>query len=433
MDPVVPRRLVQLTLCVLLVLAAGCERRPFEHAPDDRPDTTQVAARPYLVLLSLDGFRPDYLARYSTVHLSRVIQRGTVAESLVPVFPTLTFPNHYTQVTGLYPERHGIVGNNFWDPERGQQYSFGNPAAVMDGTWYRGEPIWVTAEQQGVRAASFYWAGSEADVQGVRPSYWKRYDGSVPNAARVDTALAWLRLPAGERPHLVLLYMSSVDGAGHREGPHTHWVEDAIFNVDDALGRLLDGLDGLPQRDSVYLMIMSDHGMAGYESHQYEVLAHHIDISRVRIAVSGTFASLHVQPGGPTAAELRDKLNAGLRHGRAYLRHETPERLRYRADPRIGDVVVVMEEPYHILRSTPAGVFGGNHGWPPDSEAMQGALLLLGPSIPARRRIPPVRAVDLYPFFAEVLRLQPNPDIDGEPGALRRALQAAAAAALLTP
>jgi hypothetical protein len=351
----------------------------------------------------------------------------------VPVFPTLTFPNHYTQVTGLYPERHGIVGNNFWDPARGQQYSLGNRSAVMDGSWYRGEPIWVTAERQGVRAASYYWVGSEAAIQGVRPSYWKPYDGSVPNAARVDTVLSWLRLPAGQRPHLVTLYMSSVDGAGHLAGPHTHWVEDALFNVDDALGRLLDGIAALPQRDSVYLLIMSDHGMARYEAHEHEVLAHHIDLSRVRVAASGTYASLHVQSGGPTAAELRDRLNAGLRHGRAYLRHETPERWRYRADPRIGDVVVIMDEPYHILRGTPSGASGGNHGWPPESEAMQGALLLMGPTIPARGRIAPVRAVDLYPFFAEVLRLQPNADIDGEAGALRRALQAAAGASQPAP
>jgi predicted AlkP superfamily pyrophosphatase or phosphodiesterase len=415
-----PGRPFVLVLALLCsVVLAGCERRPLEPAEQPEPP---VATRPYLVLLSLDGFRPDYLADFSTVHLSRVIQRGTLAEALVPAFPTLTFPNHYTQVTGLYPERHGIVGNSFWDPQRMQQYSFGNRAAVEDGTWYRGEPIWVTAERQGVRAASFYWAGSEADIQGMRPTYWKRYDGRVPNAARVDTVLGWLRLPPEHRPHLVTLYMSSVDGAGHVAGPHTHLVEDAILDVDAALGRLLDGIATLPQRDSVYLMIMSDHGMARYESDQYERLADHIDLAQVRVAVSGTFASLHVQPGGPAAAELRDRLNAGLRHGRAHLRQETPAHLRYRADPRIGDVVVLMDEPYQILRGTPTGASGGHHGWAPDSEAMQGMLLLLGPSIPDRRRIPPVRAVDLYPFFAEILRLQPNTDIDGEPGALRRAL-----------
>jgi hypothetical protein len=419
--------------CALLALCLGsaaCDQRPVEPVstqPTDtaqRPDSGQASARPYLVLLSLDGFRPDYLTLYPAPNLQRIVQRGTTAESLAPVFPTSTFPNHYTQVTGLYPERHGIVGNSFWDPQREQQFSIGNRVVVEDGSWYRGEPIWLTAERQGVRAGSYYWVGSEAT--GLRPTYWKVYDGSVPNAARVDSVLSWLRLPDGQRPRLVTLYMSTIDGAGHQAGPHTTLVRDAVAQVDQAVGRLLDGIDALPQRDSVYLLVMSDHGMARYESEEYEVLAHHIDLSTVRVATAGTYASLHVHPGGPSAAQLRDQLNAGLQHGRAYLRAELPERLRYRADPRIGDVVVLMNEPYHLIRSNPSGASGGNHGWDPDNPAMQGILLMLGPSIPAGARIPPVRAVDLYPLFADIMNLEPAPGLDGEAGALRGALDAAA-------
>jgi predicted AlkP superfamily pyrophosphatase or phosphodiesterase len=274
-----------------------------------------------------------------------------------------------------------------------------------------------------VRTASFYWVGSEAEIGGIRPSIWKPYDGSVPNTARVDSVLSWLELPGEERPRLITLYMSSVDGAGHVAGPHTGRVEDAVLNVDRALGRLMDGIAALPLADSVYLVITSDHGMARYEVHQYELLSDHIDthISRVRVATSGPFASLHVQ-SGPSAEETRDRLNAGLRHGRAYLRQETPEHLRYREDPRIGDVVVIMDEPYHIRRSAGLTSGGGNHGWDPANESMHGILMMVGPSIPARQRIAPVDMVDLYPFFTEVLRLDFDHDIDGRPSALRELL-----------
>jgi hypothetical protein len=411
---------------LVLLAAAACDAPPFEARPGEPGDTLAAdsgTSRPYLILLSLDGFRPDYLDQ-GTAALQRVVAGGTVASALTPVFPTLTFPNHYTQVTGLYPENHGIVGNSFWDPVRQASYSLGNRSTVMDGSWYRGEPIWVTAEKQGVRAASYFWVGSEAAIQGVRPSIWKAYDGSIPNAARVDSVLKWLRLPPAQRPHLVTLYMSTVDGAGHQHGPHSSTVRSAVAAVDQALGRLLDGIAALPQADSVYLMIMSDHGMARFETHQYESLAGMADLTGVRVATAGTFASLHVEPWGPRAESVRDELNAGLQRGRAYLREEVPERLRYRADRRIGDIVILMEEPWQILRGTGSGASGGNHGWDPESEAMQGILLVMGPTVPAGKRIGAVRAVDLYPFFTETLRLEGNPDIDGRAGALRAALEA---------
>ena len=218
--------------------------------------------KPSLLLVSFDGFRADYLDRFDLPNFRRVMARGTRARGMHPVFPTITFPNHYSLVTGLYPEHHGIVENSFFDPVRNDAFSFRNFQTVSDGTWFGGEPIWVTAERQGMVSACFFWPGSEADIKGIRPTYWNRYDGSVPNEQRIETVLGWLRLPADRRPHVITLYFSDVDSASHRTAIGGSDVAAAVAAVDTALGMLLDGLDRLENRDRVLLMLTSDHGMA---------------------------------------------------------------------------------------------------------------------------------------------------------------------------
>jgi len=177
--------------------------------------TLNSQEKPYLVILSMDGFRWDYPEKVATPNLDSVAAVGVKAKSIIPSFPTKTFPNHYTMVTGLYPDHHGIVQNEFYDPESGRYYRIGDRKAVMDGTFYGGEPIWVTAEKQDVKSASYYWVGSEAEIGGVRPAYWKEYDGKVPFENRIDSVISWLRLPEEKRPHLILLYFDEPDGYGH--------------------------------------------------------------------------------------------------------------------------------------------------------------------------------------------------------------------------
>jgi predicted AlkP superfamily pyrophosphatase or phosphodiesterase len=380
--------------------------------------------KPYIVLVSFDGFRADYLDRYPAPNFQRVVRRGVRAEGLVPVFPSKTFPNHYSIVTGLYAEHHGLVANSFYDPARGESYSISNRDAVMDGSWYRGEPIWVTAERQGMVAASYFWVGSEADVAGVRPTFWKPYDGAVPNEARVDSVLAWLRLPPARRPHVVTLYFSEVDDAGHRHGPDAPELGAAILNVDRALGRLLDGLDALPHGRAVTLVLVSDHGMAAYTPDHAVALETLIDTTGVRVADFGPNANLHVRGGPERARAVRDTLNRRLRHGRAYLRTELPARLHYSADPRIGDVVVVMDVPYLInprARLPRSG--GGTHGWDPAAREMHGLFLAMGPGLKVGATIPAFVNVEIYPFLAETLGLRPAPALDGRAGWLRGQLE----------
>ncbi|HEX7240504.1 MAG TPA: ectonucleotide pyrophosphatase/phosphodiesterase [Longimicrobiaceae bacterium] len=415
-------------LAALLLLLGGCAPAgtPATGAPAlltrgsggvNRPE---VRGRPHLVLVSFDGFRHDYLDRYPSPAFARVARGGVRAEGLVSVFPSKTFPNHYSVVTGAYAEQHGIVANSFWDPARGESYSLSNRRAVQDSSWYRAEPLWVTAEKAGMVASAFFWPGSEAAIGGVRPTFWKEYSDSMPITARVDTVLHWLRLPEERRPHVVTLYMSDVDNAGHAHGPDAPQTAAAVRTVDAALGRLLDGIQALPVRDRVYLVLVSDHGMATYTPQTAVALETLIDTVGVRMADGGPNANLHVSGGPERARVLRDSINRRLRNGRAYLRAELPERFHYRADPRAGDVVVVMDEHWQISRAArmPRSP-GGTHGWDPELPSMHGIFLAMGPGIPAGTRVPAFRNVEIYPFMAEVLGLRPAAGIAGRPGWLR--------------
>src|SRR5271154_5486438 len=218
----------------------------------------------YVILVSLDGFRYDYAKKYDAKNLLALAGAGATApEGMIPAYPSLTFPNHYTLATGLYPEHHGIVANSFYDPERKQTYSLSNPATVTDGSWYGGTPLWVLAEQQGMRTACFFWPGSEAEIQGVRPSYYLKYDEKVPNHERVEQVLAWLRLPEERRPHFITLYFSEVDHQGHEHGPDSAEVRAAVAVVDKEIGALSEGLAKLQL--PVDVIVVADHGMATVE------------------------------------------------------------------------------------------------------------------------------------------------------------------------
>lgn len=385
--------------------------------------------KPYVILVSFDGFRPEYLQRLDLPNFNRVMQAGVRAEGMIPVFPSLTFPNHYSIVTGLYADRHGIVSNAFWDPQRNATYSIGDSVSVTDGSWYRGEPIWSTAELQGMVAASYFWVASEARIGGVRPSIYKTYDGRVPNMARVDSVLAWLALPAERRPHMITLYFSEVDAAGHRAGPLSPQVDTAGRNVDAALGRLLDGLGTLPAaiRDRAYVVLVSDHGMSETSRRWFAALDTLIDLQGVRIADRGTVGNLHVTGGSTRARVLRDSINRRMRHGRAYLRSEMPARLHYRADPRAGDLIIVMDEHFQIgTADRPPRDGGAGHGWDPALTAMHAIFLVMGPGIPAGKTIPAFENVHVYPYLTELLRLRPARGIDGQRGRLAALIKAAA-------
>ncbi|MCO4099971.1 MAG: alkaline phosphatase family protein [Gemmatimonas sp.] len=256
------RRFALWCQVIALVLSAACGSASRETPAALQPPASANAT----VLISLDGFRADYITRPAAVRLRELAARGTRAERLIPAFPSKTFPNHYTIVTGLYPEHHGIVANTMRDERIGTTFTITDTRIARDPRWWGGEPIWNTAERQGVRTANMFWPGSDYAINGRYPTYYTPYDGRIPNRARVQRVLDWLSMPAATAPRFITLYFSTTDDVGHKHGPLTAPVDTAIAHVDSLIGMLTDGLAARQLTHRVNLVVVSDHGMTEIDS-----------------------------------------------------------------------------------------------------------------------------------------------------------------------
>jgi alkaline phosphatase D len=368
------------------------------------PNAPQQLSKPYVILVSLDGFRYDYAKWYHANNILDLAARGATApEGMIPSYPSITFPNHYSVVTGLYPEHHGIVANSFYDPARKETYDYRDSASVTDGTWYDGTPLWVLAEQQGMRSASFFWVGSEADIQGTRPTYYLKYDDKFPNQKRVDQVLAWLRLPPEHRPHFITLYFSDTDHAGHEFGPDSPQVADAVHALDRQIGRLVAGIRLLNLQ--VDVIVVADHGMAKVEEGVVQLDQYGLKTSSFQKIVG-----LNLYPKSDADAErayeaLRGKSDKFL----VYRRAKVPAELHFGSNPRAGDPIVVATGPYFIRISADfprAGIPAGAHGYDPNRvPEMKALFVAAGPDIRSGVTLPSFENVDVYPFIAKILGL----------------------------
>jgi len=369
------------------------------------------AGQPYVVLVSLDGFRYDYAARDKARHLLAIRDAGAAARSLLPSFPSVTFPNHTSIITGLYPAHHGIVANGFFDPMRRAQFEVAKTAA--DGSWYGGTPLWVLAEQQHTRAAVEFWPGSDGVIDGTRPSYWTPFDDSVPAEKRMEQILAWLRLPEAQRPHFLALYLSDTDHAGHQYGPDALQTRQAVARVDQVVGKLWDAMQTLAL--PVNLIIVSDHGMVNAD--RVVDLRRFADLSKVRVVSSGPVALVYA-PDEETREKVYRSLKGKSRDFDVYRREESPPEWHYTGNGRIGDLVVVAQQPCDLAASDTAAR-KGNHGYDVRRvPAMQGIFYAIGQNIRAKARVDSVENVNVYPLVAKMLGLQLPENLDGSPAAL---------------
>ncbi|MGH7444772.1 MAG: ectonucleotide pyrophosphatase/phosphodiesterase [Longimicrobiales bacterium] len=378
---------------------------------------TPASAERYVVLVSFDGFRHDYLDRGLTPTLDSLARAGVRTRGLIPVQPSKTFPNHYAIATGLYAAEHGIVANTFYDPARAAWYSPADRKAVEDGSWYRGEPIWVTAQKQGMKTGTMFWVGSEADVAGVRPTYWKKFDDAMTAEARVDTVLSWLRLPDAARPRLITLYFEFTDDAGSRYGPTSSQANAAIARADSMIARLLTGTSALPFAGRINYVIVSDHGMA--EARDAVFLSEYVDTLGLRFATQGPFAFFYLDGDTTRMDATRAELQR-MPHVKVYERAELPAEWHWN-DPRIGDLVLVAEPHWQIGRSPRTMRPHGAHGWPPSvSDDMRGIFVAAGPNVVRGGVLPAFRNVHVYPFLAALLGVEPAAGISGDAAVLRR-------------
>jgi alkaline phosphatase D len=436
----VPYRALLAPLLFFCGLGAGAGCSQAQDAPvvltsEHGPNSAETLQKHYVILVSLDGFRYDYAEKYRAENLLALAKAGATApEGMLPAYPSLTFPNHYTLATGLYPEHHGIVANSFYDPARKQIYSLGNPATVTDGSWYGGTPIWVLTELQGMRAACFFWPGSEAEIQGARPSYYLKYDDKFPNHARVEQVLAWLQLPPERRPHLITLYFSEVDHQGHEHGPDSPEVAAAVQLIDKEIGALEAGLKKLAL--PVDVIVVADHGMATVQG-DWITLDDYLpkDLAFEKVVGSQLYAKSDAD-----AERAYEALHGKSERFEVYRRAQLPAHLHDDSNPRAGDPVIVTTGPYLVRMSAPppANAPGaavsdhkqvGSHGFDPARmPEMKASFFAAGPDIRAGATVQPFDNVDIFPLVAKLLsldvsRLQ-NPPLDGTLAPLQTILKA---------
>jgi predicted AlkP superfamily pyrophosphatase or phosphodiesterase len=403
-----------LLLCTLAAFGAGCATQPVP-APASAPVQAQAApakaAPTPLLLISIDGYRSDYLERGVTPTLAQLAKDGVRAIGMQPSFPSLTFPNHYTIVTGLRPDHHGIVNNTMTDPALGM-FSLGNRAAVSNGRWWsEGTPLWETADQQGLRTATMFWPGSEANIHGRHPDYWKPYDGSVTPGQRVDQILAWLDLPAGERPSFLTLYFDEVDHAGHTYGPDTPQVDQALRDTDAALAHLVDGLRQRGLLDRINLIVLADHGMATVPADHSILLDKLVPLREVDVVSLGVLAGIKPKPGHGF-----DRIEAHLerpqQHMTCWDKSRVPARLAYGSNPRVPQLLCLADVGWRITTSDYVAkhkgkVSLGEHGYDNEAPQMQALFVAHGPAFRQGATVPSFPNVDVYPLMAHLLGLPP--------------------------
>lgn len=372
-----------------------------------RTNSDWARQQPYVVMISMDGFRYDYAEKFGAKNILEIGKNGAVAARMFPAYPSKTFPNHYTLVTGLYPGNHGLVSNEFYSRSRGQWYEYKKKETVLNGDWYSGIPLWVLAEQQGMMSASFFWVGSEAAIQGVRPSYTYAYDASIPNDFRIRQIIDWLKLPEAVRPHIVLGYFSLVDDLGHRYGPDHAKTREGVLQLDSLIGVLKTAIDAMDL--PVHLVLVSDHGMTSID--RGVVLPEVVDLGDSKVSYSFP-PMIYQQDAAEVDRIYRTLLQSGVVD--VYKKGAVPAYLNFVNEDRVGDLVLATRPPLVIL-DRPRQVSGGTHGYDPFTVDEMGAIFYAwGPRLRSGVKLPAFENVDVYPFVAEILGLKITQPIDGK-------------------
>ncbi|MFT3870968.1 MAG: alkaline phosphatase family protein [Nibricoccus sp.] len=384
----------------LWVAGCVCGRRP------ERP--AHVAP---VLLISLDAFRWDYCEKYpaETPNLRRLRREGASAQALIPGFPSNTFANHYSIVTGLRPSHHGIVNNRFFDPTNGRFFHYNQPASARDGRWWGGEPVWVTAVRQGRASACSFWPGSEAEIAGMRPTFWKPFDYSVPFQTRLDELFGWLKLPARERPAVITFYFEETNTVGHNAGPDSPELAAAIKLIDGRIGELLERAKN--ENIALNLVVVSDHGMTGTGRERAIKLDDYLDLTTVQIDFDGPVMGL--RPLAGDVEGLLQKLSKLPPQAHVFRKENLPAHLHVDDNPRYPPVWILPDPGWHVVstswfNSKKDKYMKGEHGYDPAQRDMHGILIVHGPAFQKDGRvIAAAENIHIYNLLCAAARLQP--------------------------
>ena len=403
---------VQLMAALLLGLLTGCATSP------------GVKSAPPLILISMDAFRWDYFTKYpeETPNLRQLMREGSSARALIPVYPSNTFPNHYSIATGLYPAHHGIINNEMFDPATKSVFHYNRPTSVHESQWWGGEPIWVTAIKQGRPSAASFWVGSEAAIEGVYPTFWKRYDYTIPFEKRLNELAGWLNLPSDQQPAVICFYLEETNSAGHKYGPDSKEVAAAVKLLDGRIGAIRDRLKA--EGKTANLVIVSDHGMTSISKDRVILLDDYLDLSSVQVDFFGPATGLRPLEG---SAESIVRALSALPHAKAYLTQDLPARFHLTGNGRIPPVWIMSDEGWETdTRRHFAAVrdkfMHGDHGFDPALETMRGILIASGPSFNSGVVIDPVENIHIYNLLCAALQLTPAPN-DGDDRLVRAFLR----------
>jgi predicted AlkP superfamily pyrophosphatase or phosphodiesterase len=386
----------------------------------DHKNAAGTEDRPIVIQVSIDGFRADYIQKINPPNLQKIIKAGIYSPGMLPSYPTHTYPNHFTLVTGRRPANHGILSNAFWDEARNEKFDAFDETG-LDGTWYQGDPIWNVVEKSGMIAHTNQWVASDLHVNGQDPTCYAPYSSKVNTAQRFSLVIDWLNLPAEKRPHYINTYVATIDTAGHAFGPDSQQVKDAVLEADRELGKLWDYIrqSDLP----INLVITSDHGMQANFRDKVIFLGDKADLSGFKWGDKGAAVMLY-HDDETRIQKAYKELKAKENNYKVYLRNEIPAELHLTNPDRVGDILVISEAGYYMTDKTftpdkPYKIGGGSHGWPTTNKSMHALFIAAGSNIAKSKVIPEFSNIDVYPFVMELLGVSTNVSYDGTAETLR--------------
>lgn len=374
-------------------------------------------SKPYVILVSFDAFRWDYSERGITPNLDLMKNEGVHALSLRPSFPSKTFPNHISIITGMYPENHGIIANSFYNPFTNEKYRIGNSKEVKESKWYLGEAFWETAERNNIKTANYFWPGSEIELADRQSSIFEPYYHNKPYRERIDGVLEWLQLPEAERPHFITLYFHDTDTYGHKYGPNSYEINSSIQRLDSLVGYLNDGLRKLEMSDSVNVVFVSDHGMTEISTER----AINIEemLSEFKYEIGGTKTFMMLEPSSSDFDGVLKILKANENHYKVYLKNDVPEYFHFSHHPFIYSIVLVADMGWSLvtdnwLEGMEREYSKGNHGFDNHHTDMHGFFIANGPAFKKAYKCGTLWNVDIYPLLCKIFKIQPRSNIDGK-------------------
>ena len=418
-----------LVFIIGIVSIISCDRKTYNTVSSIVTENSKASSKkPYLILISLDGFRWDYVEKYKPPHLINFIKNGINSESLIPSFPTKTFPNHYTIATGMYPDKHGIIANSFYSYDKDMTYRIRDREKVEDGSFYGGNPIWIQANRSNMVTASYFFVGTEANIQGLKPTYYYRFDNSVKNEVRVNQAIDWLKLPPKKRPHLITMYFSDMDDTGHKYGTkNDEELKKTLFELDTQLGVLFKGIEkiGLP----VNIIIVSDHGMSTVPISKFIAIEKIENDSLYTSIDNGAIVNIH-----PNNKNQIDSIYTYLKkkesNFKVYKTENTPGFEYIPKNKNWGAIQILPDFGYYF--SSTKGIASrkqhintnfGVHGYDQKHKDMHGIFYANGPAFKKAHRTPSIKNIHIYPLMCKILGLEVPSNIDGNLNQIKNVLK----------